>query len=66
MLVTMTIASFLIFMFSAGGSLAMMKDHYQDILSITDEQLEGMLNLVETTSMNNVDEIHEHPKRLLV
>ena len=60
MLVTMTIASFLIFLFSAGGSLAMMKDHYQDILSITDEQLEGMLNLVETTSMNNVDEIHEH------
>ena len=60
MLVTMTIVSFLIFMFSAGGSLAMMKDHYQDILSITNEQLEGMLNLVETTSMNNVDEIHEH------
>ena len=60
MLVTMTIASLLIFLFSSGGSLAMMKDHYQDILSITDEQLEGMLNLVETTSMNNVDEIHEH------
>ncbi len=60
MLVTMTIVSLLIFLFSAGGSLAMIKDHYQDILSITDEQLEGMLNLVETTSMNNLDEIHEH------
>ena len=60
MLVTMTITSLLIFLFSSGGTLAMMKDHYHDILSITDEQLEGMLNLVETTSRNNVDEIHEH------
>lgn len=60
MLVTMTVVSFLILMSSAQGSLAMMKDHYQDILSITNEQLEGMINLVETTSMNNVDEIHEN------
>lgn len=60
MLVTMTIVSLLIFIFSARGSLAMMKDHYQDILSITNEQLEGMINLVETTSMNNVDEIYDY------
>ncbi len=38
----------------------MMKDHYEDILSITNEQLEGMLNLVETSSVNNVDEIEQY------
>lgn len=60
MLVTMTITSGLLFVFSSRGTFSMMKDHYEDILSITNEQLEGMLNLVETSSVNNVDEIEQY------
>ena len=60
MLVTMTITSGLLFVFSSRGTFSMMKDHYQDILNITNEQLEGMLNLVETSTVNNVDEIEQY------
>lgn len=60
MLLTMTITSVFLFLFSSRGTFSMMKDHYQDILSITNEQLEGMLNLVETSSVNNLDEIEQY------
>lgn len=60
MLLAMTLTSGLLFLFASRGTFSMMKDHYEDILSITNEQLEGMLNLVETSSVNNVDEIEQY------
>ena len=60
MLLTMTLTSGLLVLFASRGTFSMMKDHYEDILSITNEQLEGMLNLVETSSVNNVDEIEQY------
>ena len=60
MLVTMGTTAGLIFLFSAGSVLSMMQQHYQDILQLTSERMEGMLRLVEVSSENNVAEITKH------
>lgn len=60
MLITMTITSSLVFFFSAADTVAMISDHYRDILKMTNERLEGMLRVVEVSSTNNVDELRKH------
>ena len=60
MLITMTITSSLVFIFSAADTVAMISDHYRDILKMTNERMEGMLKVVEVSSTNNVDEIRKH------
>jgi sigma-B regulation protein RsbU (phosphoserine phosphatase) len=60
MLVVMTITSGLIFLFANGVTGSMVSSHYQDILKLTDERVEGTLSLVEVSSINNVGEIAEH------
>lgn len=60
MLAVMSITSGLVFYFANGVTSTMVAKHYQDIVKLTDEQVEGVLSLVELSSANNVDEIGQH------
>lgn len=60
MLVVMTITSGLIFYFADDVTSTMVSKHYQDIVKLTDERVEGVLSMVEVSSANNVDEIAQH------
>ena len=60
MLVVMTITSGLIFYFADGITSTMVSNHYQDIVKLTDERVEGVLSMVEVSSANNLDEIAQH------
>ncbi|MBR7026093.1 MAG: SpoIIE family protein phosphatase [Bacteroidales bacterium] len=60
MLITMAITSFLIFLFSASGTVTMLKDHYGDVLNMASERTAGMIRVVEISSVNNIDEISKH------
>jgi len=60
MLVVMTITSGLIFYFADGITSTMVSNHYQDIVKLTDERVEGVLSMVEVSSANNLDEISQH------
>ena len=60
MLVVMTITSMLVFIFSAAGTATLINEHYNDILGMTGERVEGMLKVVEVSSANNVAEIQQH------
>lgn len=60
MLAVMSITSGLVFYFADGITGTMVANHYQDIVKLTDEQVEGVLSLVEVSSANNVDEIGQH------
>lgn len=60
MLAVMSITSGLVFYFAEVITSTMVAHHYQDIVKLTDEQVEGVLRLVELSSANNVDEISQH------
>lgn len=60
MMLTMAVVSGIVYIFSTSGTMTMMEDHYQDILKMTDERVEGVLRIVEVSSANNVDEIRRH------
>ena len=60
MLVVMSITSGLIFYFADGITSTMVSNHYQDIVKLTDERVEGVLSMVEVSSANNLDEISQH------
>ncbi len=59
-LLTMTIVSGLIFLFAAGTMLVQNRGHFKDVLDIIDERMAVMLNSVEISAVNNVDEIGQH------
>ena len=60
MLLTMTIVSGLVFLFAAGTMLVQNSGHFKDVLEIIDERMAVMLNSVEISAFNNVDEIGQH------
>lgn len=60
MLAVMSITSGLVVYFADDITGTMVAKHYQDIVKLTDEQVEGVLSLVELSSANNVDEIGQH------
>lgn len=60
MLAVMSLTSGLVFYFADEITSTMVANHYQDIVKLTDEQVEGVLSLVELSSANNVDEIGQH------
>lgn len=53
MMLTMAVVSGIVYIFSTSGTMTMMEDHYQDILKMTDERVEGVLRIVEVSSANN-------------
>ena len=59
-LLTMTIVSGLVFLFAAGTMLVQNSGHFKDVLEIIDERMAVMLNSVEISAVNNVDEIGQH------
>ena len=63
MMLTMAIVAGLVVFFSAGSTLVLINHHYEDVLKMTDERIEGMLNVVEVSTANNVDEIRKNLSR---
>ncbi|MBR1573469.1 MAG: SpoIIE family protein phosphatase [Bacteroidales bacterium] len=57
MLLTLTVLFGLLLLFAVVGMTVMAKDHYQDMLELTNEKVERMLTAVEVSSVNNVDAI---------
>lgn len=60
MLLLMSFISGLIFWFSMEGMAALTSVHYQDVLENANGKVEGMLNKVEVSTVNNLAEIQEN------
>ena len=60
MLIIMSFTSSLIFLFSASGTVALLRDHYSGTLNIVNERALGMFSVVETSATNNIDEVRKH------
>ncbi|MBP5797141.1 MAG: SpoIIE family protein phosphatase [Bacteroidales bacterium] len=60
MLLMMSLIAILIFLFARSGMTVLTSVHYQDILNNTNDKVEGMLNQVEVTAVNNLAEIQDH------
>ncbi len=58
-LLTFTVVFGFILLFTMAGMTIMVKDHYRDMLELTNEKVERMLTAVEVSAVNNVDAI-EH------
>ena len=63
MLLTMTVVSGLVILFAAGGTIKLVNNHYEDVLRLTDERVTGVMNVVEMSTANNVDEIRQNLSR---
>ena len=59
MLLTMTFVSGLILLFAAGSTVVLINSHYENVLKLTNERVEGVLNIVEVSTANNVDEVRQ-------
>lgn len=60
MLLLMSFISGLIFWYSMEGMAVLTSVHYQDVLENTNDKVEGMLNKVEVSAVNNLAEIQEN------
>ena len=63
MLLLMSLVSGFVFIFALAGMTAMTEVHFQDILEMTSDKVEGVLNAVQISSVNNVDEIRKNLSR---
>ena len=59
MLLTMMVVSGLILLFTTSGTVVLINSHYEDVLKLTGERVEGVMNVVEISTANNIDEIRQ-------
>ncbi len=59
MLLTMMVVSGLILLFTTSGTVVLINSHYEDVLKLTGERVEGVMNVVEMSTANNIDEIRQ-------
>lgn len=62
MLLMMSFISSLIFVLATSGMTVLTNVHYQDILENTNDKVEGILNKVEVSTVNNLAEVQDHLK----
>ena len=59
MLLLMSFVAVLVFIFARAEITALTSVHYQDILKNTNDKVEGMLDKVEVSAVNNLAEIQK-------
>lgn len=59
-LLMMSIIASLVFLYAKAEITKLSSVHYQDILKYTNNKVEGMLNKIEVSAVNNLSEIQDH------